>query len=469
MIRSTLSRRQFLAGAALSAAVPKRLALPDRPAFPAGFLWGTSTSALQIEGALSEDGRGPSIWDRFAGRPGTIADHSTPEPACDHYRRWRQDIDLLAGLGSNAYRFSIAWPRVMPTGRGPVNGRGLDFYDRLVDGLLAAAVRPMPCLHHWDLPEALQERGGWLNRDIAGWLADYAAAVAARLGDRVKDWFLLNEPSVVAIFGHGTGEHAPGLTAGKDGVLAALHHQNLAQGAALRALSAVGSGFRLGTVLSLQPVHPAGPTPADAAAAQRWDALWNRVALDGLLRGRLPDVLAEELGHWVKSGDLEAIRFPVDRLGVNYYAPLNIQFQPGRLFDAGFGPAPAGPVTAMGWPVAPEGLRQILGELRSLYGNPRVLITENGAAYDDRPSADGRVADGQRVGYLRAHLGQVAQAIGEGCNVEGYLAWSLLDNWEWQFGYQRRFGLVYVDYPSQRRMPKDSFGWFGQVTRGGWL
>lgn len=342
-----LSRRQFLAASAATA-----LPLPSRASdFPPGFVWGASTSALQIEGALAEDGRGTSIWESFASRSGTIADGSTPQPACDHYHRWPEDIALMQEAGLGAYRFSIAWPRVLPEGVGTVNGKGLDFYDRLIDGLLAVGIRPMPCLHHWDLPQALQDMGGWMSRDSAGWLADYARVVGQRLGDRVKDWFVLNEPSVVAIFGHAYDEHAPALKAGKDGALAALHHQNLAQGAALQALRAEKPDFRLGTVLSLQPVYPASDSAEDKLAATRWDALWNRVALDGVMRGQLPDALAADMEPWVKPGDLEAIRFPLDRLGVNYYAPLSVQVQPGRLYDSGLVAAASQRVTAMGWSV----------------------------------------------------------------------------------------------------------------------
>lgn len=436
------------------------------PAFPSGFLWGTSTSALQIEGATTEDGRGASIWESFAGRPGAIADGTTPAIACDHYHRWADDVALMKSAGFGAYRFSIAWPRVQPTGRGPVNSRGLDFYDRLVDALLEAGIRPMPCLYHWDLPQALQDQGGWMNRDMAGWFADYAGIAAGRLGDRVKDWFALNEPSVVAIFGHGYGEHAPGLNGGRTAALAASHHQNLAQGAALRALRAESADFRLGTVLSLQPVVPVSDSEADRAATTRWDALWNRVALDGVMRGQLPDVLADDLRPWVKPGDLELIRFPLDRLGVNYYSQLHIQHQPGRLFDAGFGPLPPGPVTAMGWPIEPEGLGRVLGELRTLYGNPEVMVTENGVACDDLPGPDGQIDDRQRIAYLDGHLRVVAAALAAGSRVTGYLAWSLLDNWEWQCGYARRFGLVHVDYPSQRRTPKASFAWLKAAAAG---
>lgn len=435
---------------------PARAGVP----LPPGFLWGASTSATQIEGAVDADGRAASIWDVFASQPGAIADGSTPGTACDHYHRWPADVALMRRAGMRAYRFSVAWPRVQPAGRGAVNGPGLDFYDHLTDALLEAGIRPMPCLYHWDLPQALQDRGGWMNRDIAGWFADYAQVVAARLGDRVGDWFTLNEPSVSAILGHGMTLHAPGLGGGADATLKALHHQNLAQGDALAALRAIGPAFRLGTILSLQPVRPSHPGEEHRAAAERWDALWNRVPLDGVLRGEVPGILADAMGRWILEGDLERIRFPLDRIGVNYYSRLYIEARPGGLVDAGFGPAPAGPRTDMGWPIEAHGLTETLEDLRDNYGNPDVLITENGIACDDRADGAGRVDDRLRILYLEEHLAAVAQAIQKGCRVGGYLAWSLLDNWEWQEGYRRRFGLVRVDYRTGRRTPKASFDWY---------
>lgn len=452
------TRRQFLASAAAVTLLPR---LARAAGLPGDFLWGASTSALQIEGAIGEDGRAPSIWESFARRPGAIQDGSTPEVACDHYHRWRDDIGLMRQLGLGAYRFSVAWPRVLPQGTGTVNAKGLDFYDRLVDGLLQAGIRPMACLYHWDLPQALQDRGGWLNRDVADWLSDYALVVARRLGDRVKDWFALNEPSVSAIFGHGYAEHAPGLNGGEKAILAALHHQNLAQGRTLSALRAENADWSLGTVLSLQPIVPASASAQDAAAARRWDAVWNRVALDGVIHGRVPEIIAPAMAELVKSGDLEAIRFPLDVLGVNYYSPLTLQHQPGRAFEAWWGVPHIARRTAMDWPVDANGLSQILAELRDGYGNPRVLITETGAAYDDRVT-DGRVADPERIAFLADHLEAVMRARTAGCRVDGFMVWSLLDNWEWQYGYSRRFGVTYVDYPSQRRLPKDSFRWLAE-------
>ncbi len=436
--------------------------------FPQGFLWGASTAAYQIEGAVGEDGRGPCVWDRFTAE-GRIQDGSSAAVACDHYHRWPEDVALLAGAGFNAYRFSIAWPRVLPTGSGAVNQAGLDFYDRLVDGLLAAGIRPMACLYHWDLPQPLEDRGGWQGRAIVGPFAEYARLVAARLADRVKDWMMLNEPNVVAIHGYGTGEHAPGHRLGETGMLRALHHQNLAQGAALRAIAAEHSGLTLGTVLNLQPCRAEGDRPEDIAAAARWDAVWNRVPLDGVMRGRIPDLLAEAMAGIVQPGDEEAIRYPIDLLGINYYSRMTMKHEAGHPFDVWWGDAHCDRWTAMAWPVQPDGLYDLLAELKRDYGNPAVFIAENGAAYDDTVDPDGEVRDTERVAFLRDHLAAVARALQDGCNVKGYLCWSLLDNFEWAFGLSKRFGIVRVDYDTLARKPKDSYRFLSAVARSGRL
>ncbi len=432
--------------------------------FPDDFLWGASTSSYQIEGALEVDGRGPCVWDTFT-RQGKIQDHTTAATACDHYHRWPEDVGLMKAAGFNAYRFSIAWPRVVPNGTGPINPKGLDFYDRLVDGVLAAGIRPMACLYHWDLPQPLEDEGGWQGRAVIEPFADYARAVAARLADRVKDWMMLNEPNVVAIFGYGVGEHAPGHHLGEEGILRALHHQNLAQGAALRALAAERSDLTLGTVINLQPCRAEDDKPENIAAAQRWDAVWNRVPLDGLMRGQIPPLLAEAMKSFVLPGDEAKIRYPIDLLGINYYSRMTMKYEAGRPFNVFWGDAHCDRWTFMGWPVQPDGLYDLLMEFKRDYGNPAVYIAENGAAYDDQVAPDGAVHDADRVTFLREHIGAVGRAMADGCNVKGYLCWSLLDNFEWAFGLAKRFGIVRVDYETLKRTPKDSYHFIAEVIR----
>jgi beta-glucosidase len=425
-----------------------------------------STSAYQIEGGAAADGRGPGIWDVFSRVPGKVRDGDTGDIACDHLHRSLEDVGLMARSGVSAYRFSVAWPRVLPDGTGPVNARGLDFYDRLTDSLLRRGIEPWACLYHWDLPQALQERGGWTSRDIAGWFADYAQIVAGRLGDRVSHWIMLNEPSVAAIFGHGLGTHAPGLT-GTETCLAALHHQNLAQGTALSALRAAGgSRWQLGTVLSVQPVRPAGDHQRNAPAAVVWDALWNRSCLDPLFHGRYPEALEADFAPLLRPGDMEIIRQPVDFLGINYYSRLYVQVDMGGLLRTGFGPPPEGTKrTGMEWPVEPDGLLEVLADLRDSYGNPPVYVTENGADYYDWIGGDGKAEDAERIAYIRDHLLVARQAIAAGHPLRGWFVWSLLDNFEWAEGYRRHFGLVAVDRQTMRRTPKASYYWYADVVR----
>lgn len=455
-----------LAGAQ-SAPAAAPAAVPVEPRLPAGFVWGASTSAFQVEGAVNDDGRGASIWDTFCRQPGRIADGSNADIACDHYHRFAEDVELMAQAGLGAYRFSIGWPRVQPNGSGPANVPGMDFYDRLVDRLLARGVKPFVCLYHWDLPQALQDKGGWGNRDTAQHFADYARLMVARLGDRVPRWAMLNEPSVHSIFGHAFGNHAPGLT-GWSNYLAAQHHLNLAQGLGIRAIRAERSGLGLGTVLSLQPVLPSTDRPEDAAAAVRFDAAWNGNNLDPLFHGRYPAVSAPDFEPLIKGDDLSVIKVPVDFLGVNYYGRAHVVDDPKAVIaGAGWGPLPEGtPVTAMGWPIEPHGLVEVLARLRDDYGNPATFITENGAAYDDPAPKGDTVDDPERVAFLRAHLLACQQAIAEGCALKGYYVWSLLDNFEWAEGYRRRFGVVHVDFRTLERTPKASFAYLASVARG---
>ena len=434
--------------------------------FPKDFLWGASTAAYQIEGAIHADGRGPCVWDTFTDA-GRIQDGSSAAIACDHYHRWPEDVALMKAAGFNAYRFSIAWPRIVPAGTGAVNAKGLDFYDRLVDGILAAGIRPMACLYHWDLPQPLEDKGGWQGREVIGPFADYARIVTARLADRVKDWMMLNEPNVVAIFGYGVGEHAPGHNLGEQGILRALHHQNLAQGAALRSIAAEHSGLTLGTVINLQPARAESDKPEDVAAAARWDAVWNRVPLDGLLKGEIPALLADKMASFVEPDDESLMRYPIDLLGINYYSRMTMKHETGHPFDVWWGDAHCDRYTYMGWPVQPDGLYDLLAEFKRDYGNPAVFIAENGAAYDDKVEADGAIHDAERVTFLREHLQAVGRAVADGCNVKGYLCWSLLDNFEWAFGLSKRFGIVRVDYDTGQRTPKDSYRFFADVIKAG--
>ncbi len=439
--------------------------------FPTGFWWGAATAAYQIEGSTSADGRTPSIWDTFAATPGKVDRGDTGEPAADHYRRYRDDVALMRGLGLGAYRFSVAWPRIRPAGGGR-NAVGLDFYDRLVDALLAAAISPVATLYHWDLPQEVQDAGGWLARDTADEFADYADAVAARLGDRVALWNTLNEPWCSAFLGHAAGVHAPGGTDHGD-ALRATHHLLLAHGRAAQALRAAAPDARVGIAVNAGAVRPVSPDPADVAAARRIDGLLNRLFLDPLLRGAYPaDVRAdtEAFTDWsfVRDGDLATIAQPLDALGVNYYQPdlVGAGEGPATPYPTGgtvvFHPVP-GPVTDMGWPVDPGGLRELLVRITRDYGPIPLHVTENGAAYPDRV-VGGRVADPQRVDYLHRHLAAAHAAIGDGVDLRGYFVWSLLDNFEWAFGYAKRFGLVHVDFATQRRTLKDSAHWYRRVA-----
>ncbi|UBU11855.1 GH1 family beta-glucosidase [Nonomuraea gerenzanensis] len=427
------------------------------------FLWGTATAAYQIEGAAGEDGRGASVWDTFSHEPGRTKGGQTGDVACDHYHRWPEDVALMAGLGVNAYRFSIAWPRVLPQGGGQVNAAGLDFYDRLVDALLAAGIQPVPTLFHWDLPQALEERGGWLNRDVAGLFADYAAVAAERLADRVPLWITLNEPFVHMAFGYAMGVHAPG-RALMTGALPAAHHQLLGHGLAVRALRAAGAR-QVALTNNCTPVWPASGEEADVRAAQAYDVLHNRLFNDPVLLGRYPDLSAyTSAPGFVRDGDLETIAAPLDALGVNYYNPTRIAAPTGEglpFDDAGI---TGYPTTAFGWPVVPDGLRELLTGLKARYGAalPPILITENGCSQQDTPAADGTIDDAARIDFLDRHIHAMRRAMADGVDVRGYFVWSLLDNFEWAEGYDQRFGLVHVDFATQRRTPKRSYHWFAR-------
>lgn len=424
--------------------------------FPREFAWGVATSAFQIEGAASADGKGPSIWDAFCRRPGAIADGSNGDVACDHYRRWSQDLDLIRELGVDAYRFSISWPRVQPQGRGRPEPRGLDFYERLVDGLLARGVQPHLTLNHWDLPQALQEQGGWASRDTVDRFVEYALHVHARLGDRLATLTTHNEPWVMAVLGHETGIFAPGL---RDRALAmqVAHHLLVSHGQALTALRQAGCRTPLGIVLNLSPVMPATPSPEDRAAARLEDGRLVRWYMDPLFKAEYPQDVLEHLGAdapRILPGDMACIAQPLDFLGLNYYT-RSVVSAAGPWDPSGAG----APLTDMGWEVYPAGLTELLLRLHRDWPVPPMVIEENGAAFRDTV-VDGRIHDRERTDYIARHIAAVADAMAQGVPMAGYMVWSLFDNFEWASGYEKRFGIVRVDYDTQRRTPKDSALWY---------
>ena len=442
--------------------------MTDSVTFPEHFVWGAATAAYQIEGAVREGGRGISIWDTFSHTPGKVANGDDGDVACDHYHRYSDDVALMRELGLGGYRFSIAWPRVFPTGSGRPNAEGLDFYRRLIDELHAADITPYVTLYHWDLPQALQDQGGWGNRDTALRFGEYAHAVISALGSGVQHWFTINEPWVAAFLGHLMGLHAPGA---RDLPLAlqAAHNLMLAHGQGMSALrSEMRPGDEAGIVLNLAPVQPAGDSNADLEAAAGGDGFMNRWFLDALYRGHYPDDVARLYGDAmpeIAPGDMELISQPTDVLGINYYFRWLMAHDPeAQPFQARLVVPPSAPVTAMGWEVYPEGLYQVLTRVHADYGPSRILVTENGAAYEDVVE-DGQVDDPDREAYLREHLLQAYRAIEEGVPLGGYFVWSLLDNFEWSLGYGKRFGVIYVDYATQERIVKRSGHWYAQVTR----
>ncbi|MFJ9038553.1 GH1 family beta-glucosidase [Streptomyces sp. NPDC102406] len=449
------------------------------PVFPEGFVFGAATASYQIEGAVTEDGRGPSIWDTYSHTPGRTDGGDTGDVACDHYHRYPEDVALLRDLGVDSYRFSLAWPRIQPTGEGPVNRKGLDFYSRLVDELLEAGIEPAATLYHWDLPQALEDKGGWRVRETAERFGEYTAVVAEHLADRVPRWITLNEPWCSAFLGYSVGRHAPGAQEGT-GALAAAHHLLVGHGLAMKALRAAGVR-EAGITLNLDRNVPATDSAADRAAVLRADTQHNLVWTEPILAGRYPDSDEDTWGELIthqdfrRDGDLELIAQPLDFLGINYYRPIVVADAPHRE------PDPAARVatdnrytevsypdvrhTAMNWPVVPESFTDLLTDLKARYGDalPPVHITENGSAEHDEVAEDGAVHDTDRVAYLHGHLTALRAAMDKGVDVRGYYVWSLLDNFEWALGYAKRFGIVRVDYTTQRRTPKDSYHWYRKL------
>ena len=438
--------------------------------FPDGFIWGAATSAYQIEGAWNEDGKGESIWDRFSHTPGTIEDGSTGDVSCDHYHRWREDIALMKELGLEAYRFSVSWPRILPAGRGKVNQAGIDFYSRLVDGLLEAGIQPFPTLYHWDLPQGLQDEGGWEARSTAEAFVEYADVLSRHLGDRVNHWITHNEPFSVAVMGYQKGEHAPGLT-NTPASLKVIHHLLLSHGWAVPVLRRNSPDAEVGITLFFIPIVIASSAAANLHAARQLDGHSNRWYLDPLYGRHYPaDLVAEHIAAgnlppegltFVQPGDLDAIAAPTDFLGVNYYTAIVLKDEGGN--QSPVSPEPDVECTEMGLPVNPDGLYRLLNRLYFEYQPGKLYITENGASYSDGPDSDGRIRDQRRLKYLREHFMAAHRAIECGVPLAGYFVWSLIDNFEWNRGYAQRFGIVWVDYQTQRRIPKDSALWYQQV------
>ncbi|HEY7173774.1 MAG TPA: GH1 family beta-glucosidase [Micromonosporaceae bacterium] len=459
----------------------------DRLMFPDGFLWGTATASYQIEGAVEEDGRTPSIWDTFSHTPGKTAGGDTGDVAVDHYHRFADDVALMADLGMRAYRFSTAWPRIVPGGTGAPNRAGLDFYSRLVDRLLAADITPVVTLYHWDLPQELQDKGGWTNRDTAQYFAEYAATTAAVLGDRVSRWTTLNEPWCSAFLGYGAGVHAPGRTSGAE-ALAAAHHLLLGHGLATQALRAtLPADAQLSITLNPAVVRPATTSAADVAAAGKVEGLQNRIWFEPLFRGVYPDdvrTFTADVSDWshVHDGDLDVIATPIDVLGVNFYSPMLVAHYDGvgeraRVDGHGDGAGETwpgcgdvqflevpGPKTAMNWPIDSGALTELLVGIHRDYGVP-ITITENGAAFNDTIDPDGRVRDTRRIEYLRGHLTAAHDAIAAGVDLRGYFLWTFMDNFEWAYGYAKRFGITYIDFDTQARTFKDSAAFYADTVR----
>ena len=482
------SRREFLGGligaAAVSAVPSAALAFPSAAQtanvfvpyqFPKDFVWGVATASYQIEGAWNVDGKGESIWDRFSHTVGKVKGADTGDIACDSYHRYREDIELAKGLNLKSYRFSVSWPRIQADGRGKPNQKGLDYYKRLADTLVEAKVRPLATLYHWDLPQPLQDKGGWPNRDIVGRFVEYCEIVTRALGDRVTNWCIFNEPWVFTFLGYARGMHAPAL---KDfaATMRATHVVNIAQGQAFRAIKAVNPRFRVGTAYSMSYCQPLTPGAEDQAAAKRAHAMGNDWFLRTALKGEYPKAFPGEnpldvMG--VKAGDMELVRAPLDFLGINYYRRQLVSAKPAGQGEDSMAvkheDATEGPLTDFAWEVWPDGFYEMIMQITREYGNPAIEITENGCSYLDSPDAEGRIPDQRRIDFTRGYLSAVGRAMKDGADVRAYHHWSLLDNFEWAEGFAQRFGLVYVDFRDQRRIVKDSGHWYGRLAATGSL
>jgi beta-glucosidase len=426
------------------------------------FVWGVSTSAYQIEGAAREDGRGPSIWDTRCRTQGGVWNGDTGDVACDHYHRWPEDVALMKDIGVAAYRFSVSWPRVLPKGRGRVNDAGLDFYDRLVDGVLEAGIEPWMCLYHWDLPQALHDLGGWANRDSAGWFADYAVLMARRFGDRVKRFATFNEFSVFTLFGYAIDWAAPGIT-DRATHLKAIHHVNLAHGAGVDVLRDHVPGVSIGAVHNRQAVHPESDSEADRAAAALLDEHWNRAFCDPQILGHYPPLIARDMEPYIQGGDLARICRPQDWFGLNHYGPIFAKADPDTTWGFAWGEDKAAtPHPLLGWAIYPDAFRDELLLIARRYKLP-IVVTENGCGGNDQPTPEGRIEDAHRIAYLDLYTDKMKEAAAAGADIRGYFVWSLLDNFEWGSGYGNRFGLIHVDYETQKRTAKASAGWYREL------
>jgi beta-glucosidase len=429
--------------------------------FPDGFLWGVASSAYQIEGAWNKEGKGESIWDRFSHMSGNTKNGDTGDIACDHYHRYTEDVTLMKELGVQAYRFSISWSRVLPKGKGDANRAGLNFYRRLVHELLGSGIEPWVCLYHYDLPQALQDEGGWANRNIIQYFADYAELIARELGDIVKRWVIINEPRCIAWLGHLTGIHAPGMK-NLELSLKVSHNVQLAQGKAIQTLRDFDQNFQIGTVVDLNAVHPISDDEKDREAASNLDEFWNRWYIDPLFKGEYPH-LARRIGLKPNQEDMGLIKQPLDFLGVNYYTRLLATYDPSNSVTRAKVVPKNTPTTERGWEIYPNGLYEMLMRLRTSYGNPLLYVTENGAAFQDNVIKDDKVQDDDRIGFLRDHIAAAYRAIKDGVRLNGYFVWTIIDNFEWAEGYSKRFGLVHTNYQSLKRTPKKSFYWYKQV------
>ncbi len=434
---------------------------PPIAALRRDFIWGVSTSSFQIEGAVSEDGRGPSVWDT-RGHLGLVSNKETGDVACDHYHRYLEDVALMRRLGIQAYRFSVAWPRVLPLGRGAPNELGLAFYDRLIDALLAAGIEPWLCLYHWDMPQAIDDLGGWATRDVVDWFADYAALVADRYGDRVKRFATFNEPSIFTLFGFAFGSGQQDKPS-SNSLHGAIHHVNLSHGAAVDVLRARVRGSSIGCVHNVQPCLASTPNDKDAAALA--DAYWNRAYPDPQSLGTYPELLRTAIEPFTRPGDLERIKRPLDWFGLNHYGPIYMKADPNSRFGFWFGDRPADvKPTPIDWAMYPRAFRDTLLRVSRAYGLP-VYVTENGMGGHETLPETGVIVDTDRIDYLRDYIGAMNEAVTAGADIRGYFVWSLLDNFEWDSGYSVRFGLTYVDYPTQRRIPKASFHWYRDLIK----